>query len=80
MHECKDKVILFQNAVKQYHLPSPVKTIFVKFVDITRPDRIVSIVSKLSSSPEVAIFYYNENEVMQSRYSQEWWMDWFQFA
>ena len=72
MRKCKDKVILFQNAVKQHHLPTPVWKKNVKFVDITRPHRNVSIVCKLSSSPEVDIFYYNENEQIQiSRYSQE---------
>ena len=71
--ECKDKVILFQSALKQNHLPSQSGWAnFAKFIDITRPDRNVSIFCKLSSSPEVAILFYRENKPMQiSKYSQE---------
>ena len=73
MRECKDKVILFQNDVKQHHLPSQsVQTKFVKFIDISRHDRNVLVFCKLSSSPNGVIFFYTENELVHiSDYSLE---------
>jgi len=65
MEECKDKVIFFQNIAKENTKETEaVQTNFIKFVDIAQPDRNVSIFCKLSNSPDVAIFFWNKNDLM----------------